>query len=85
MTITAKGANGTVTVDDEWVTLDAKVYRGQRRIPLDKVSGVEFKTASTMLNGSLTVLASGVEPFPIAYRKKAQADFDAVRDAIERR
>jgi hypothetical protein len=41
MTLTAKGANGTVTVDTEWVTIDAKVYRGARRIPLDKVTAFD--------------------------------------------
>lgn len=84
MTITAKGASATLTVDGEWLIIDAKVYRGTRRVALSTISAVDWKSAGTFLQGCLTLHVMGVpDPYVFVFRKKALSDFEALRDAIQ--
>lgn len=82
MTVTAKGATCTVTVDGDWITLDWKVRRGTQRIQRSNVISVDYKGANALLQGKLTLhTAAGAEE--IVFRKGANEDFTAVRDAIQ--
>lgn len=82
MTVTAKGATCTVTVDGDWVILDWKVKRGTQRIQRANVISLDYKAATTLLNGKITLhTASGAEE--VVFRKGSNEDFSAVRDAIQ--
>ena len=83
MTITAKGAAATVTVDGDWLVLDRKVYRGTERIPLAGITGVDYKAATSLLQGRMVLHVPAKEPIEIVFRKGANDEFLAVRDAIE--
>jgi hypothetical protein len=82
MTVTAKGASCTVSVDGDWVTLNWKVKRGTQRLQRSNIISVDYKAANAILQGKMTLhTAAGAEE--IVFRKGSNADFEAVRDAIQ--
>lgn len=64
--ITAKGHNGTVTFDGNWVTISRtgalarmSVGKGEKRIPLPSITAVQWKPAGPMVNGFIQFTVPG--------------------------
>jgi hypothetical protein len=59
MTLTGKGVNGQLEVDDQWVTIERKGamakmtqgLKGSKRIPIANITSVQFKKAGAMTSG----------------------------------
>jgi Domain of unknown function (DUF4429)/Short C-terminal domain len=64
--IAAKGHNGTVTFDGDFVTTErtgflarASVGKGTKRIPLASITAVQWKPAGGMINGFISFTVGG--------------------------
>lgn len=103
--INAKGVNGQMTVNDDTVVITRKGalafmtrgLKGDKTIPLDRISAVQMKNAGTLTNGYLQLTLSGgnesrgglmdatKDENSVMFNKKQQPEFDAVKTAIEER
>jgi hypothetical protein len=67
--VIAKGHNGTVTFDGDWVTIERTGFRarttvgkGTKRIPVSSITAVQWKPAGGMMNGFISFsLGGGIE------------------------
>ena len=67
----AKGSNGVITIDGDWLTIDRKGFRrarhltGDRRIPLASITAVQLQYARVFTDGFIrfTVAGSGSAEF----------------------
>lgn len=63
MEITAKGRNGTLTFDGQFVTISRGMMsaqgRGEKRIPLTAIQAVQLKEATTLMQGFLALTING--------------------------
>lgn len=65
MTIYAKGHNGQVTVDGDWLTIERKGLgrlghsKGDRRIPLGSITAVQVRPAGPIANGFIRFTVPG--------------------------
>lgn len=105
MTITAKGQSGTLAFDGTFVTISRTglarmtVGKGDKRIPIASVSGVDWKPAGMLVNGYIQItMPGGIErrsragsrtfdaakdENSVVFTKGQQAQFEQVRQAIE--
>jgi hypothetical protein len=65
-TLTAKGQNGTVTFDGNFITIDRKgglarltVGKGEKRIPITSVTAVQWKPPGGLVNGFIQFTLGG--------------------------
>jgi len=102
----AKGTNGQISVDDDFVTLQRKgmvarvqVGKGEKRLPISTIAGVQWKSAGVVVDGFLQFSVPGGnerrsslgsqtatarhDENSVTFRKTQQADFEAVRAFIE--
>jgi len=102
----AKGSNGQISVDDDFVTLHRKgmvarmnVGKGEKRLPLSTIAGVQWKPAGVLVDGFIQFSVPGgnerrsslggqtagarQDENSVTFRKNQQADFEAVRVLIE--
>jgi len=101
----AKGHTGTVSFDGSFVTITRSgmtrltVGKGEKRIPLGSISGVEFKPAGALVNGFIQfTIPGGVErrsragsrtvdagrdENSVLFTRKEQPAFDELRRLIE--
>ena len=64
-----KGSNGTVRLDDDYVTISRKGFlsrasigKGEKRIPISHISAVQLKPAGPVVNGFIQfTIAGGIE------------------------
>lgn len=106
MLIEAKGRLSTTAIfDGQTVTLRRGalsapvVGSGERSIPVNQITAVEFKPARTLLDGYIRFVLAGVQrprsragrqledarfdEFAVPFWKKAQPQFEALRDAVQ--
>lgn len=82
--ITAKGVNGTVVFDGQWVTITrsgfygtATVGKGQKRIPVSSITAVQWNAPNALVNGFIQfTVAGGTE----VRSKHGRQTKDAMRD-----
>ena len=79
MSVYAKGINGQVTVDGDWLTIHRKGLgrlghsKGDRRIPLAQITAVQMRPAGPLINGFLRVTIPGA---PVARGGLGNAEKD---------
>lgn len=105
MTITAKGTNGTLAFDGSFVTITRTglarltIGKGDKRIPLTSIAGVEWKPAGPLAYGFLQIsIPGGVEQRSkfgtrtfnaygdentVTFTRPQEPSFERVRRAIE--
>ena len=104
--IIAKGHNGTATLDRGFVTIKrsgflarATVGKGDKRIPVRHITGVQIKPAGRLVNGFIQFTVPGgnerrsafgsqthtaaSDENSVVFTRSQQAAFEALRDAIE--
>jgi Domain of unknown function (DUF4429)/Short C-terminal domain len=65
----AKGSNGIVTIDGDWLTIDRKGFRsarhltGDRRIPLASITAVQLHYARMFTDGFIRFTVAGSPEF----------------------
>jgi hypothetical protein len=64
--VMAKGYNGTVTFDGDWVTIERTGFRarttvgkGTKRIPVSSITAVQWKPAGGLFNGFISFTLGG--------------------------
>ncbi len=106
MSIHAKGTNGQITVDDDFVTLHRKgfnarvqVGKGEKRLPISTIAGVQWKPAGALVEGFLQFSVPGgnekrsalgsatkgarQDENSVTFRRAQQSEFEAVRGFVE--
>ena len=104
--ITANGHNGQVTFDGTFVTITrsgflarATVGKGEKRLPIGSITGVQWKPASAMVNGFIQFTvpggnevrshvgsqtrSAGQDENSVIFMRKQSAEFEALRAAVE--
>ncbi len=96
----AKGIFARITISDDWLTMTRKGFanlghKGERRISLASITGVQFRSCGTFHNGHIRLLVPGTtehsggqiatsdDENKVEFKKKHQAEFDAVRERVE--
>jgi len=102
----AKGTNGQISVDEDFVTLHRKgfaarvsVGKGDKRLPISTIAGVQWKPAGAIVEGFLQFSVPGgnerrsalgsqtstarQDENSVTFRKAQQGEFEAVRAFIE--
>lgn len=102
----AQGTNGQISVDDDFVTLHRmgfvarlNVGKGEKRLPLSTITGVQWKPAGVIMDGFLQFSVPGgneqrsalgsqtasarQDENSVTFRKAQQGQFEAVRAFIE--
>ena len=65
----AKGSNGVITIDGDWLTIDRKGFRraghlqGERRIPLASITAVQLQYARVFTDGFIRFTVAGSPEF----------------------
>ena len=65
----AKGSNGLITIDGDWLTIDRTGFgrsghsKGDRRIPLSSITAVELRQARMFTNGFIRFSVPGSPEF----------------------
>ena len=65
----AKGSNGLITIDGDWLTIDRKGFgragnaMGERRIPLASITAVQLRHARVFTNGFIRFTVAGSPEF----------------------
>ena len=65
----AKGSNGLITIDGDWLTIDRKGFgragnaMGERRIPLASITAVQLRHARVFTNGFIRFSVPGSPEF----------------------
>lgn len=88
-----------VTISREGIRAKAMFGKGDKRIPLRSITAVQFKPAGALTQGFIQLTISGgsdktamrggrtqqafTDENSVVFLKKSQADFEAVRDAID--
>lgn len=106
MEISAKGLNGTVSFDGQFVTIKRSGFfaatttgLSEKRIPLSKISAVQWKPGTRLSNGYIAFTIGGgkekqsrlgsqyrdslKDENTVALQRKHTADMQQVRDAID--
>lgn len=102
MTISVKGYNGQITADDEWISISHKGVlgfvsqglKGEKRIPVASVISVQFKDATSLVNGYIQFATAGGENSrgimsatqdenSVMFLKKQQSNFENLRTFVE--
>ena len=101
-----KGHNGTVNFDGDFVTITRKGFvaratigKGEKRIPLNSITAVQWKPAGTVMNGFISFTLGGgnearsgfgsqtidasKDENSVIFVKKQMPDFDALRSQVE--
>jgi Domain of unknown function (DUF4429)/Short C-terminal domain len=80
----AKGTNGIVTIDGDWLTIDRKRFgrrarhlQGYRRIPLASITAVQIQPARVFSNGFIRFTVAG-SPQLLGGLQSAMRDENAV-------
>ena len=72
----AKGSNGLITIDGDWLTIDRKGFRrarhsqGDRRIPLASITAVQMRPARVFTDGFIRFTVAGSPEFRVACRAR---------------
>lgn len=105
--ISAKGHNGTVVFDGDFVTISRTgglarltIGKGDKRIPLQSISAVQWKPPGAMMNGFIAFTIGGgnekrsrfgsqtvdatKDENAVVVTKRQGPDFVSIRDAIEK-
>ena len=65
----AKGSNGLITIDGDWLTIDRKGFgraghsKGDRRIPLASITAVQLRHARVFTDGFIRFTVAGSPEF----------------------
>jgi Domain of unknown function (DUF4429)/Short C-terminal domain len=90
----AKGTNGVVAIDGDWLTIDRK-GAGDRRIPLASITAVEVRQARVFTNGFIRFTVPGSPEFrggvqsamrdenAVTFRRGQSKGFNMIRAAVE--
>ena len=90
----AKGTNGVVAIDGDWLTIDRKGV-GDRRIPLASITAVEVQQARMFTNGFIRFTVPGSPEFrggvqsamrdenAVTFRWGQAKGFNMIRAAVE--
>ena len=90
----AKGTNGVVAIDGDWLTIDRKGV-GDRRIPLASITAVEVQQARMFTNGFIRFTVPGSPEFQggvqsamrdenaVTFRWGQAKGFNMIRAAVE--
>ena len=90
----AKGTNGLITIDGDWLTIDRK-GAGDRRIPLASITAVEVRQARVFTNGFIRFTVPGSPEFrggvqsamrdenAVTFRRGQSKGFNMIRAAVE--
>ena len=90
----AKGTNGVVAIDGDWLTIDRKGV-GDRRIPLASITAVEVQQARMFTNGFIRFTVPGSAEFrggvqsamrdenAVTFRWGQAKGFNMIRAAVE--
>lgn len=82
-TIDAKGANGTLTFDGEYVEIQRKrgPGKGTKRIPVSQIAAVRWKDATALVGGFIAFTVPGHVINRVDYATQiGLATFDAMND-----
>jgi hypothetical protein len=102
----AAGTNGQISVDADWVTLHRKgfnarlqVGKGEKRLPIGTIAGVQWKPAGAMVDGFIQFSVPGgnekrsalgsatkgarQDENSVTFRRGQQPDFEQVREFVE--
>jgi Domain of unknown function (DUF4429)/Short C-terminal domain len=101
MSVHAKGVNGQITVEGDWLTIERKGLgrighsKGDRRIPLASITAVQMRPGGAIANGFIKFTIPGSpesrgglsdaskDENAVIFKRKQQAEFDAVREHVE--
>jgi hypothetical protein len=90
----AKGTNGLITIDGDWLTIERK-GAGDRRIPLAAISAVEVRQARVFTHGFIRFSVAGSPEFrggvqsamrdenAVTFRRGQAKGFNMIRAAVE--
>ena len=90
----AKGTNGLITIDGDWLTIERK-GAGDRRIPLASITAVEVRQARVFTNGFIRFTVPGSPEFrggvqsamrdenAVTFRRGQSKGFNMIRAAVE--
>ena len=90
----AKGTNGLITIDGDWLTIERK-GAGDRRIPLASITAVEVRQARVFTNGFIRFTVPGSAEFrggvqsamrdenAVTFRRGQSKGFNMIRAAVE--
>jgi hypothetical protein len=90
----AKGTNGVVAIDGDWLTIDRK-GAGDQRIPLASITAVEVRQARVFTNGFIRFSFPGSPEFrggvqsamrdetAVTFRRGQSKGFNMIRAAVE--
>ena len=95
----AKGTNGLITIDGDWLTIDRKGTgghsAGDRRIPLASITAVQLQPARVFTNGFIRFTVPGSPEFrgglqtamrdenAVTFRRGQAKGFNMIRAAVE--
>ena len=90
----AKGTNGLITIDGDWLTIE-RTGAGGRRIPLASITAVELRQARVFTNGFIRFSVPGSPEFrggvqsamrdenAVTFRRGQTKGFNMIRAAVE--
>ena len=93
----ARGSNGVITVDGDWLTIDRRGYRRVghltevRRIPLASITAVQLHYARMFTDGFIRFTVDGSpglhnvmrDENAVTYRRRHAQGFNVIRAAVE--